>query len=211
MKYIFAFAVMLLSVADVAARQPAIRDVFKQMPDSLVGYLSENNRLDMIDFIDSRMPAEVENALGGTSRLDTLTADYLKLTLTPASVVEMRLLPYTMGGSSTAGTLLCVVTTYGDSIRESEVRFYTTGWKSVADIDNPLSPDNVRRYAVSDSLVAGMGLDAVEDVAAEASLSPSAATMTIKMTLPICLTENKVEVKPLDKSITLNWNDVSFK
>ena len=45
--------------------QTTMRDVFRQMPDSIVPYLTENNRLDFIDFIDSNMKAEVTNAFGG--------------------------------------------------------------------------------------------------------------------------------------------------
>ena len=54
-----------------------MRDVFKQMPDSLIPYLSSNNRLDFIDFIDSKMDAEVANSLGGKSRMQKLTDKYV--------------------------------------------------------------------------------------------------------------------------------------
>ena len=58
----------LLSVALCApAQHLTIRDVFKSMPDSLMPYLSNNNRLDFIDFMDSNMKAEVKNQFGGNS------------------------------------------------------------------------------------------------------------------------------------------------
>ena len=61
----------------VSAQEATMRDVFKQMPDSLIPYLSSNNRLDFIDFIDSKMDAEVANSLGGKSRMQKLTDKYI--------------------------------------------------------------------------------------------------------------------------------------
>lgn len=55
MKYILVLVAIVLSTFDAAAQRQDMRDVFKHMPDSVLGYLSENNRLDMIDFIDSKM------------------------------------------------------------------------------------------------------------------------------------------------------------
>lgn len=52
----------------VSAQDVTIRDIFKQMPDSLMPYLSQNNRLDFIDFLDSHMKAEVRNTFGGPVR-----------------------------------------------------------------------------------------------------------------------------------------------
>ena len=37
----------------VSAQTLKMRDVFRQMPDSLMPSLSQNDRLDFIDFIDS--------------------------------------------------------------------------------------------------------------------------------------------------------------
>ncbi|WP_338337258.1 DUF3256 family protein [Marseilla massiliensis] len=211
MKYILVLVAIVLSTFDAAAQRQDMRDVFKHMPDSVLGYLSENNRLDMIDFIDSKMQAKVENGLGGTSRLDTITTDYLRLTLTPASTVEMRLLPCAPGKGGADSTLVCLVATYGDSIRESVVSYYTTRWKAVDGLPDPLQSDKVNNCLSSDSLVSD-GFPAVSaSVCKEAELSPSSNSMTIKMTIPVFLTDRKIEVKPLDKSITLNWDGTSFK
>lgn len=62
-RYLIA-ALCALAVGQVSAQDLKMRDVFKQIPDSLVPYLSQNNRLDFIDFLDSNMKAEVRNKLG---------------------------------------------------------------------------------------------------------------------------------------------------
>ena len=59
-KYLVA-ALCALSIGQVCAQDLKMRDVFNHMPDSLMPYLSHNNRLDFIDFIDSNMKSEVRN------------------------------------------------------------------------------------------------------------------------------------------------------
>ena len=98
-----------------------IRDVFRSMPDSLMPYLSQNNRLDFIDFIDSNMKAEVKNILGGTSEMTSLADDSLSIRMSPALKIDMFLL------HSQAG----MVQTFGiDSLsQESTVDYYTLSWQ----------------------------------------------------------------------------------
>ena len=46
-------AILALLVGQASAQEPTMRDVFRQMPDSLMPYLTQNDRLDFIDFIES--------------------------------------------------------------------------------------------------------------------------------------------------------------
>ena len=108
--------------------QTTMRDVFKQMPDSIVPYLTENNRLDFIDFIDSNMKAEVTNAFGGKSEMQKLTDDYLSLHLNAAASIEMRLLDVKEPVDS-ASRIVCLVSTLGSDVRESKVAFFSLKWK----------------------------------------------------------------------------------
>lgn len=124
----------LLLLASVASAQVKMRDMLKQMPDTLVPYLTENARLDFIDFIDSHMKAEVTNDLDGKSELLKLTDDYALLQLTQSSQLELRLLEVAEPVDS-ARQLLCVVRTYGTDIRESVIDFYSVRWRSLPSSD----------------------------------------------------------------------------
>lgn len=62
------FIVLSLFLTCAVEAQVKMRDVIKQMPDTLVPYLKQNARLDFIDFMDSDMKAEVNNDLGGKSQ-----------------------------------------------------------------------------------------------------------------------------------------------
>lgn len=202
---------VLASIGANAQKKVEMRDVLKQMPDTVISYLSTNNKLDMIDFIDSHMKANVTNAFDGTTTLDTLTNDYLKISLTPASTLEMRLLPFGNTGAGAAGQVVCMVVTYGDGVKESEVRFYSTEWNLLSDIDNPISHDKLLRYAASDPAVGGDVHKIGDFLCAEASLSPSDCVLVVKLALPVYVADNKIYTKSLDVSKTFKWDGGAFK
>lgn len=107
-----------------------IRDVFASMPDSVLPLVTKNNRLDCIDFIENNMPAHVNNMVGEPIELTALTGDYLKLTMSKVSWMEMKLV---MTGDSTY--VICVVRTYAGPVKDSSVSFYDQEWKML-DVKN---------------------------------------------------------------------------
>ena len=116
------FIIISLFLTCTAEAQVKVRDVIKQMPDSLVPYLKQNARLDFIDFMDSGMKAEVSNEFGGKSQMTELTDDYASLTLNSVSQIQLRLLDVSEPVDD-ARQIICMVRTYGDDIRESTIGF----------------------------------------------------------------------------------------
>ena len=102
-----------------------MRDILRQMPDTLVPLLTRNNLLDFPDYIDSQMKAELSNRLTGTSEMLQLTDDYTAIQTSSASTIQLKLLP--KGKTK----LICLVRTYfaNDSIGDSQFSFYTSEWK----------------------------------------------------------------------------------
>jgi hypothetical protein len=142
------FLLSLLSTNSLVA-QTTIRDVLRTMPDSLVPYLSENNRLDMIDFMASNMDAVVANALGGKSQMLTLTDHYTSIRLSDASSLDMRLLDVPAPVDSVS-QILCLVRTYGTDVRQSTVRFYSLSWRQLPTADYFSQPDDLFTATLSD-------------------------------------------------------------
>lgn len=122
---------LLLLVQMGRAEGLKMREVFKQMPDSLLPYLSENNRLDLIDFIDSKMKAEVKNRLGGTSEMTVLTDSTLSIRMSEALQIDMLLLRTVETADAGSSEIICLIETFGaDSLSlESTVRFFTSSWQ----------------------------------------------------------------------------------
>lgn len=124
----------LVGCCGLQAQNVLAGEVFCQMPDSIVPYLTENNRLDFIDFLDSKMKAEVHNTFEGKSEMTVLTDDYLSVRLNVASQLDMRLLNVAEAVDS-CRKIVCLVRTYGTDVRESTISFYSARWRPLAAVD----------------------------------------------------------------------------
>ena len=130
-RWLLAIMVAMM-IGQASAEDLMIRDVFKQMPDSLMPYLSQNNRLDFIDFIDSNMKAEVSNMTGGTSEMTALTGDSLSIRMSEALRVDMMLLNLDEPVDNIRQVIVFVETFLADSIYgESVCKTFTVDWKPV--------------------------------------------------------------------------------
>ena len=130
-KYLVA-ALCALSIGQVCAQDLKMRDVFNHMPDSLMPYLSHNNRLDFIDFIDSNMKSEVRNKLGGTSEMTALTDDSLAIRMSDALQVNLLLMKLDQPVDSFQQVVVFSQTFLIDSVyKDTEVLFYSTDWKPI--------------------------------------------------------------------------------
>ena len=126
-------AVLVAIIAGQASAQNLkMRDVFKQMPDSLMPYLTPNNRLDFIDFIDSDMKAEVTNMTGGVSEMTALTDDSLSIRMSDGLRVDMLLMNLDEPVDSIHQVVIFVETFMVDSLYgDSVCKTYTTDWQLV--------------------------------------------------------------------------------
>ena len=126
-------ALFALITGQVSAQDMLIRNVFRQMPDSIMPYLSQNNRLDFIDFLDSDMKAEVKNALGGTSEMTTLADDSLSIRMNESLRTDLLLMKLAQPIDSMTQIVVMIETFLVDSIYgESRVNYYSTEWKPLA-------------------------------------------------------------------------------
>ena len=116
-----------------SAQELKMRDVFKQMPDSIMPYLSQNNRLDFIDFLDSGMAAVVRNELGGSSEMTTLADDSLTIEMSEALTTDLLLLPLAEPQDSMTQVVVMVETFLVDSIYgESHISYFTPAWQPLS-------------------------------------------------------------------------------
>ena len=134
---------LALIVSQASAQELKIRDVFKQMPDSLMPYLTQNNRLDFIDFIDSDMKAEVTNMMGGVSEMTALTDDSLSIRMSDALRVDMLLFDLDVPVDTIRQVVVFVETFLTDSVYgESVCKTYSIDWQPIT---NPLSFNELQR------------------------------------------------------------------
>ncbi len=127
--YLLPFTFYLLSLSTSA--QVRMRDVFAQLPDSVLPYMTRNNRLDCIDFIENGIEARVKNRFSEHVTLDTLTEDFLCMHTSTSSYVEMKLVPHA------GDTAICVNRTYKGNAADSEVRLYSREWTLMKRLPRP--------------------------------------------------------------------------
>jgi len=125
---------VLLGVSAVVHAQtttPLIKDFFAAMPDSLLPLMTQNDRLDCIDYIENHMQARIHNKFDEDVELETLTADYLRLRTSSSTYQEMKL--FLLNDTT---PLFCIIATtlQGDSlqrIEDSVVRFYDKNFQKL--------------------------------------------------------------------------------
>ena len=126
-------AVMFAAVmGHLSAQDLKMRDVFKLMPDSLMPYLTQNDRLDFIDFLDSGMKAIVTNRLTGTSEMTALTDDSLSIHMSDGLRVDLLLMTLDEPVDTVRQVVVFVETFLTDSLYgESTCRIYSADWQRV--------------------------------------------------------------------------------
>lgn len=146
MKLKYFFLLFFLLVVSLVQAQK-MRDVFAEMPDDVLRVMTKNNRLDCIDFIENNMTTKVRNRLEGFSELKRLTSDYLDLSLTERTRVEMKLLPI-----ADSLNIIAVVKTFSGPMKMSTLTLYDAEWKRLPQKDYITFPQYEAYWVLNDTL-----------------------------------------------------------
>lgn len=85
-------SIFIFAAASLCANAQTMSDVLKTLPDSITPILTLNNRLDLVDYMEAKMKAEVKNKLGGTTVLKELTDTTAILALSEKSELRLELM-----------------------------------------------------------------------------------------------------------------------
>lgn len=102
------------------------KKLFVSMPDSLCPLLTSVNRADCIDFLESKMKAEVDNRFGKKSEMTDLSKDYIRMQMSPQTTWQMKVLAL-----SDTTKIVCAISTACAPACDSSFSFYTTDWKGL--------------------------------------------------------------------------------
>lgn len=205
--------ISFLMGAVVALQAQEAKACFKSMPDSLCPLLSAVNRADFIDFLESKMKAEVTNNFGGKSEMTELTSDYLHVKMTPQSTWQMKLLAV-----SDTAKVICVVSTACAPACDSHIRFYTTDWEALP-VSSYLpvlptmndfiaeSADSVHAYGYQDAC------RQADMLLMKADLSAKEATLTFTFTTIDYMNKEAAEkLRPfVRRPVVYTWDGKSFR
>ncbi len=176
------------------------KDCFKSMPDSLMPLLTEVNRADFIDFLESGMRAEVTNRFNRKSEMTRLTSDYIRIQMTERSSWQMKVLPL-----NDSVQVICTVTTVQGPVADSDIQFYDTDWKALSNnkfLQQPCmrdfinAPDSLQDNRICPALAQ------IDMSLTSAELSDANDTLTLTFTTPHYLnTETADMLKPYIRPI----------
>ena len=196
----------------LSATAQNMKSVFVSMPDSIAPLLTQTNKEDCIDFLDSNMKAVVKNRFGNEAEMKALTENYVLMQTSPVGTLEMKLLPL-----NDSTNVVCMVKTVCASACDSEVHFYTSDWSKKLDAKNFLqTPEADAFFLPNDTLTdedilirkkADMHLMKV-------SLSKDDASLTYIYSTPDYLNkEDREKLLPhlRKEPIVLRWQDGKFR
>lgn len=148
-RFVHILLLMFVVLLHAEARTP-MRQWLVTMPDSVMPLLTKNNRMDFLDFYDAQMTAVVTNRMDGSSRMDTLTNDFVQIKYTGATKVQMKLLPI-----NDSTDVLCMVTTVRATVDDSRIAFFDAEWKPLNVFSYFIEPriDDFRSTELNDSSV----------------------------------------------------------
>lgn len=212
-KAVLSMALLLSATLSAVAKTVEAGDsltatrVLADIPLEVLDMLRVSARLDMIDYYEQLDSLHtVNDALGGNSRLERVAPDYLKLSVTPVSTLEIKILPY-----KKRDIVMTLYTTGGEGIaKDTEVAFFD------ADL-RPLPVDKfLKRPAIADffnlkeSDISEKELkDILPFMAVEYSIGSEETPLRASLTTQEMLSEETKEILTpiLKPSLTAEWKD----
>jgi len=165
-KFLFIVCILCVVMSTLSAR--TMKQLFTEMPDSLLPVLSRSERLDCVDYLASGMKASVKNNFGEQTTLVKLTTDFALLDISPVSFCEWKLL---INGTD---SVVCMVHTYLLPAAESRLMFYDMNWKPRT-LANVLVMPCAKDF---ETLPAGSSKQAMDDCLSQSGTERIAATFS---------------------------------
>lgn len=205
-KLIFAFSFLitgLFAMSSVQAQEA--KTLFVNMPDSLTPLLTKVNREDCIDFLESKMKAQVDNRFGRKSEMTDLGKDYIRMQMSPQTSWQMKVLSL-----NDTTKVICTVFTVCGPACDSRIDFYTTEWKPLEKsrfITLPVmndflaAPDSASVYAFEEARLAA------DMLLMKADFNKENTELTVTLTTPEYMSKETAEkLKPfLRRPVVYRW------
>lgn len=194
------FLILLVSFSLLPLNAQNMRQIWLEMPDSIVPYLNRSLRTELADYITMGMKSEVMNALRDTTRIEKLTDDYILVNLSNATKLEIK---------SLDASTIAMVQTWCGPLAESKLSLFTNNWEA-KQLNIDVSPMFVKPDIMSQQRYSEL-LDMANVTMNEMQLSVKDNSLTIKYSVPLLSSTDKKEMQAILRQRKLNWNGTTFK
>ncbi|MBR7055052.1 MAG: DUF3256 family protein [Prevotella sp.] len=204
----FLFSIIASMAVLSATAQKDMRQLWVDMPDSIVQYLNNTKRTEMVDFYDMGVKAETTNRLASPTVLDTLTTHYAHILLNEAARMQLALLDTDKGDS-----VICMVRTFLGEAPESVISFYNTNWQPLDANDYLESIDTLlllQRPDTMDMDTYNKLVALIDPIMIEACYIPGEKAIEFQLSTPFVTKEERRRLECIRMQRKVKWNGKRF-
>lgn len=178
----------------------SLREVWIEMPDSILPYLSKSQRTELADYVEMKAEPAVLSTFGDSVRIERMTNNYLLLKANEATRLEIKLLD---------NNTLALVQTWMAPAAESKLSLFNLQWQpkeAVVDYKvNIVKPDSMSDEDFADLKTL------MSPRLKEYRLSADNNSLSVSWNYPLLSKKDVKRVTELLKSQVLNWTGKDFR
>lgn len=178
----------------------SLREVWIEMPDSILPYLSKSQRTELADYVEMKAEPAVLSTFGDSVRIERMTNNYLLLKANEATRLEIKLLD---------NNTLALVQTWMAPAAESKLSLFNLQWQPkeavVAYKANIVKPDSMSDEDFSDLKTL------MSPRLKEYRLSADNNSLSVSWNYPLLSKKDVKRVTELLKTQVLNWTGKDFR
>ena len=178
----------------------SLREVWIEMPDSILPYLSKSQRTELADYVEMKAEPAVLSTFGDSVRIERMTNNYLLLKANEATRLEIKLLD---------NNTLALVQTWMAPAAESKLSLFNLQWQPkevVVDYKaNIVKPESMSDEDFSD--LKTLMFPRLK----EYRLSADNNSLSVSWNYPLLSKKDVKRVTEILKSQVLNWTGKDFR
>ena len=178
----------------------SLREVWIEMPDSILPYLSKSQRTELADYVEMKAEPVVLNVFGDSVRIERMTNNYLLVKASEVTLLEIKLLD---------NNTLALVQTWKAPAAESKLSLFDLQWQPKEAVveynENIVKPDTMTDEEFND--LKSLMYPRLK----EYRLSPENNSLSVSWNYPLLSKKDVNRVTELLKPQVLNWTGKDFR
>ena len=184
----------------VGVSAQSLREVWIEMPDSILPYLSKSQRTELADYVEMKAEPVVLNVFGDSVRIERMTNNYLLVKASEVTLLEIKLLD---------NNTLALVQTWKAPAAESKLSLFDLQWQPKEAVveynENIVKPDTMTDEEFND--LKSLMYPRLK----EYRLSPENNSLSVSWNYPLLSKKELKRMVDLLKPQVLNWTGRDFR
>lgn len=178
----------------------SLREVWVEMPDSILPYLSKSQRTELADYVDMKADPAVLNSFGDSVRIERMTNNYLLVKANEVTRLEIKLLD---------NNTMALVQTWMAPVAESKLSLFNLQWQP-KEVVVGYQENIIKLESMSDEDFAELKTMMYPRLK-EYRLSADNNSLSVSWNYPLLSKKDAKRVANLLKPQVLNWTGKDFR